>query len=493
MFRTTARSITRRGLAILPQPALLSGKDLKREAILRRRVNIAERTYEAYKVVLASPQFHKLGTPVQILRQYKDRRKTLTARDAVAAFYALGRRLRLPPGVKRCPIESDETLLELEADLMAGVPKLRSRDLCNVLVAAGYMQYRGQLLPTVCKQAERKIPQFAYRDLAYSIYALGRLNFREQALLAALITRATSVTKELRAVELSIIAEGLAGLRIAPGALIRNICETADTKIDQFGALELPTLLASFASLDWHDHKLLTSAAEHLPSLLTDMNPRGLCEMSVAFSAARLWLPPTLEALGSEAATKADMFSGAQAVAMLGAFAQLRWDQDEASKALGRQLRMQASRLRLPELAVALRALSRLPLACAPETLSVLITCISESQMPELHQLNETKTLLTLALLCNSLRHLHICPPQSLLRLLQASRIDEKPAPASRVERRAIVQLVDAQAHWAPSLCAIGLAHAGSVEALAGKVTEPPIAEAACSSGQRDGDKAMPF
>jgi len=225
----------------------------------------------------------------------------------------------------------------------------------------------------------------------------------------SLVTRARACL-----VQLVNVVSGLAALRVAPKAVLAAVSEVAIEKIDQFGAMELPTLLSCLASLNWHDERLLHSSAAQLTALLTDMNPRALCEVATAFAAGRAWIPPAFERLAQEAAAKVSFFSAAEAVTALAAFAQLRWDQPAASRAFGRAVAVWAPWLELNELAIGLHALTRLPDACEEETLCTLLRAVEHARFPDAGTPDEEAGAV-LTMLCNALRQHGAAPPAALL------------------------------------------------------------------------------
>ncbi len=441
-----------RRLAILTQPPLFSKADLQREAQLRRQIELAERTQRHHDAEAArAPQFREIARPEGVLATYMQQRARLSPRDAAAAFYALGSRLRVPAGTRRRRFEH-AGLQVLVDDVAAAVPALRSWELANVLLGAAYMQLRDDaLVAPVCEHAALKTPQFSLRGVASSLYALGRLERRDAALLPALLSRIEAEAAQLHAVEMAHAASGLAGLYVAPPALLGALASAAVEKIDQFGALEMPMLLSGLASLSWHDERLLGAAASQLPVVLPDAGPRALAQLAAAYAAAKAWIPPALEQLGSHAAATAGEFSAAEASAALGAFGALRWDQPAASRALGRRLAALAPWAHANEIAVGLDALTRLPGAAEDDTLSTLLRASRHVALPELGTPPSEEAVGALAMLCNALRHHGVRPHAALLgrlRELRGTRDVDEPAGAEPTDRRRIAQLMDALRHW---------------------------------------------
>ena len=107
-----------------------------------------------------------------------------------------------------------------------------------------------------------------------------------------------------------------------------------------FAVSHCPLSLSSLGALGHHDEQLLRLSAEHLPTLLKDMAPKGLSEMAAAFSRARLWIPSALDALSGEAAVKAELFEPTHAAVLLAALGQMRWDHAAAVSALVARLQM---------------------------------------------------------------------------------------------------------------------------------------------------------
>ena len=108
-----------------------------------------------------------------------------------------------------------------------------------------------------------------------------------------------------------LLASGLAALRLKPRDLLQPLGRAAVEKLETFGAVELSTLLGSLTTLRYHDLSLLRASAARLPEVVSDMNPRALCEMAAAFAAAdkRVWIPSALDVLAEESVAKARLLS----------------------------------------------------------------------------------------------------------------------------------------------------------------------------------------
>ena len=108
-----------------------------------------------------------------------------------------------------------------------------------------------------------------------------------------------------------LLASGLAALRLKPRDLLQPLGRAAVEKLETFGAVELSTLLGSLTTLRHHDLSLLRASAARLPEVVSDMNPRALCEMAAAFAAAdkRVWIPSALDVLAEESVAKARLLS----------------------------------------------------------------------------------------------------------------------------------------------------------------------------------------
>lgn len=357
--------IARRPLAILPQLPPMSAKFLRKEKKLRAEAEVAVRLQQtAREEALKTPQFSKLGRPGEVLRTYVAKRSQLTPADAAAAFYALGRMNRNAAyKIGTDPRANDGRAVELRADLAVSAPYLRSRDVANALLGAAYSRTSDQaLLDALCTAAAAKAPdQFSLRDVSSTVYALGRLGRRDTKLLPALLSRVSVEAPLFHAIEMSLTASGLADLEIAPPTALGRLSRAAIPKLDQFGAAELPRLLAALASLGWRDELLLRLSAERLPLLLADMEPKGLSATAAVLASADMWIPSALHILSTEASRKAPTFSARHASVTLAALGRMRWEHSAALDRLVRQIVHFAERneAELCDLALAVRALSR--------------------------------------------------------------------------------------------------------------------------------------
>ena len=331
-------AVARRALAILPQVPALSHADVKKELVLRRA---AERALawkrQAAREQAAAPQFGSIRRPSNVLKVYARKRAQLTPRDTAAAFYALGRLTQHAAYKVGCdPLHSHPLAIELRADLAACTPVLSSKDLANALRSAAYLRSTDQvLIDALCGAAASKArTHFSLRDVASTIYSLGRLGRPDEDLLPGLLSRLSREASSFHAIEMSQAASGLADLQLAPPTALRALSRAAIPKIEQFGASELPKLLSSLSSLGWHDEQLLRLSTARLGALLTDMSPKGLSEMALSLAASRLWIPSTLDELARETELKAADFSATEAAVMLAALGRLHWDHEGAVHAL---------------------------------------------------------------------------------------------------------------------------------------------------------------
>jgi len=221
--------------------------------------------------------------------------------------------------------------------------------------------------------------------------------------------------------------------------------------------VELPSLLSSLASLGVSDERLLRASADRLPDLLPDMNGRALAEFSAALAAAELWLPVALEQISDEAAEKLSFLRVADSLVLLAALAQLRWDRPPATPMLASRLAEFAPKLTAVQLGVALRALSRLPLAAACERGAAqrsLLQAVATVRLPgERSAPLGAADAAALAELCGALRHLRAEPPPRLVAHLAAVLPAASSAAAMRTlerdHRRALAKLADASREWA--------------------------------------------
>lgn len=463
-----------RSLAILPQAPQLSRGDLRREAALKRRIDLAERASQARLVALGSrPKFTGCKTTADVLDAYHGKRPILQPSDKAAAFYALGRLGCLPAHGGVAQLMEDARFAALRADLLEAVPRLRARQLSNVLQAAAYLQLRDPaLLDAIGEHGSRRADSFGLRDVVACVYSFGRLRWRDERLLSPLLEMAERDVRGLHSIDLANLATGLVGLHTAPPALLHGIVDVSLAKLPEFGSLELPALLSCLASLGHSNERLVHAAAGRLPDIVGEMNGRGLAEFSAALAAAQLWLPPTLQALGSEAAIKATRFRPADAVAMLAAFGQLRWDQTAASEALAIRIAGSAHRLSAPQIGLALKALARLPRArdaAHGAAQRALMRTAARVPLPGAPAASdqagdgaarpagaiaaETADLVALATLCNAMQHLGEPPPPQVraAAVAYALHAAEPPVGASHVQRRARAQIADASRAWGVS------------------------------------------
>ena len=330
-----------RPLAILPQMPRLSRSMLAKERELRRKAETAVRTQaRAEREALKSPQFSRQQRPSGLLKVYDEARDRLTPRDAAAAWFALGRLSRNAAyALARDPLANNRTAAMLRMDVATSAPHLVAKDVSKALLGAAYMRTSDDgLLSALTAVAADKAPAlFSPRDVATTVYALGRLPHAHALtpeLLPRLLSRVVHEAKELHAVEMSLAASGLADMRLAPPSALHALSRAALAKMGDFGAGELPLLLSALASLGHHDELLLRMSAHRLPLLLTDMPPKALATTAAVLATARLWIPSALEVLGAEAALKADAFTARQAAVLLAALGRMRWAHAGALRAM---------------------------------------------------------------------------------------------------------------------------------------------------------------
>ena len=330
-----------RPLAILPQMPRLSRSMLAKERELRRKAETAVRTQaRAEREALKSPQFSRQQRPSGLLKVYDEARDRLTPRDAAAAWFALGRLSRNAAyALARDPLANNRTAAMLRMDVATSAPHLVAKDVSKALLGAAYMRTSDDgLLSALTAVAADKAPAlFSPRDVATTVYALGRLpraHVLTPELLPRLLSRVVHEAKELHAVEMSLAASGLADMRLAPPSALHALSRAALAKMGDFGASELPLLLSALGSLGHHDELLLRMSAHRLPLLLTDMPPKALATTAAVLATARLWIPSALEVLGAEAALKADAFTARQAAVLLAALGRMRWAHAGALRAM---------------------------------------------------------------------------------------------------------------------------------------------------------------
>lgn len=356
----------------------------------------------------STPQFGNISRPSNVLKIYQQKRQILTPRDAAAAFYKLGKLNRASAArINADPLANHPTAIELRNDVAASAPYLPSREVANALLGAAYMRCSNEtVLSALCSAAAEKAPdRFSQRDVASVVYSLGQLGRRDEELLPKLLSRVAAEASSFHAIEMMLTAHGLADLQVAPPSALVALSRAAIPKIEQFGAEELPRLLSSLASLGFHDEQLVRLAAERLPLLLTDMTPKALSETLASLATAKMWIPAALQSLADEAVLKVDSFGAAHVAVTLAALGRLRWDHPAAVSALTARLNavarlelgegggggasysgrgalvpcsdstapMPPAACMLTELAIAMRALSRLPSALDAVALPELI------------------------------------------------------------------------------------------------------------------------
>ena len=345
---------------------------------------------------------------------------------------------------------TSHTMMLLREDLASCAKHLHSRDLCNVLLAAHYMRiWDDALLAPVCAAAAQKVEQFSLRDVATTVYSLGKLGRASDGeLLPRLLSRVRAEARELHAIELMYVASGLEDLRLAPPSLLPELTAAAGEKLEQFGARELGGFLGSLSSVGWHDHALLLDVEERLPLLVNDMGPHPLLGTVAAIAAADAWRPHALDLLCEQAVSIADQLSPEQTAALLASLGRLRWDHPAACAALSSRLRDCAPELPLDHLGVALRAASRLPNAASGEALGALRDAVALAPLPAVEGRPAGAQLRALAMVSNALVHLELPPPPRLLELLRRLDLDNGEPPTSGRERRALSKLGDARRTW---------------------------------------------
>ena len=268
-----------------------------------------------------------------------------------------------------------------------------------------------------------------------------------------------------------LLTSGLAALRLQLPDLLQPLGRAALDKLETFGAVELSSLLGGLTTLSHNDLSLLRASAARLPEVVSDMNPRALCEMAAAYAAAdrRVWIPSALDVLADESVAKARLFSQRQAAGCLAAFGVMRWDHAGLVAALGARLADFGPRLQLGELGLGLEGISRLPSGSEPETLRRLLDAAERLSLPPLHHAGDAERR-DAATLCSALRHLAAPPPAPLLRWLEmhaaesaeeatlaiatarersgADAVDDGAKSVVRFRRRNAAQLNDSRRFW---------------------------------------------
>ena len=184
---------SRRSLAILPQMPVMGSGFLKKERKLRADAERAVALQELARDEAAkTPQFSRLSKPSLVLKTYEQKRAKLTPRDVAAAFYRIGQLNRNSAyKMGRDSLDNHPRAMELRADLAVSAKYLPSKDLSNSLLGAAYARTSDEVLVSaLCTAAVGKArDQFQIRDVASSMYALGRLGRRDEALLPVLLSR----------------------------------------------------------------------------------------------------------------------------------------------------------------------------------------------------------------------------------------------------------------------------------------------------------------
>ena len=180
----------------MPQTPVLSENDRRRELQLRRAYEQVVRAQRREELAqLSTPQFRAVDEAFGVLETFEARRASNTPRDVAAAFYAFGRKARVPAGTELLlPPQEAQRMAMLQEDVISSLPFLPSTQLCNVLLACAYQQNRDPaLLGPLCALTLEKVAQLNLRDVSTTVYALGRLGHREdgdEPLLRAMLGRA---------------------------------------------------------------------------------------------------------------------------------------------------------------------------------------------------------------------------------------------------------------------------------------------------------------
>lgn len=442
-----------RALAILAQPPTLSRTDTRREQILRRSAEknvILQRrqTVDAFP----SPQFTRVPRPSTVLKMYLQARDMLSPRDVAAAFYRLGQLNRASAAkIRGDPLASQSSALKLHHDVATCAPHLPSREIANALLGAAYMRCSNEAtLQALCSAAAGKAAtHFSQRDMASTVYSLGLLCRHDDALLSKLLPRVVSEASTFHAIEIMLTAHGLADLQMAPCSALSALSRAAISKVQQFGAEELPRLLSSLASLGHHDEQLMRLSAQQLPLLLADMTPQGISQFLAALATAKIWIPSTLQLLADETVLKLPSFDAPHVMITLAALGRLRWDHPVVVSGLTTQFLKCAvrddsdlaaspwaarsadvhfsERCRIGDLAIVMWALARLPSAVELSVLPELVELSARllEQMKTVRQGEGVKAAAAwmgnpqhcqdVAMLCHGMVQLQLTPPPPLV------------------------------------------------------------------------------
>lgn len=424
--------VTRRSLAILPQVPVLSNRLIRKEERLRKIAESAASWQQRFRREAAlPPDFSRLKRPGSLLRLYDEKRDTLRPTDAAAALFSLGRLNRHSAyKVGRDPLADHPLAQCVRADVAACAPHLSSRPLANALLGAAYLRSSDEtLLSALCEAAAGKARgHFRLRDVASVVYALGRLQRPDAALMPALLSRVSSEAREMHALEMSLTCNGLADLHLAPPTALSALSNAAVAKIGDFGASELPMLLSALASLGWHDELLLRMSATHLPLLLTDMDPKGLATSAAVFAAGSIYIPAALQDLSAEAALKSELFSARHCAVTLTALGRMQWEDPAAIEALTARLAAHAKQQRaaLTDMAITVRALSRMPTgggavhAALPLLLDSAVLLLDRRARGG-RPMDDAELMRDLATLCNGVVQLGATPPRPLVEHARAA------------------------------------------------------------------------
>eukprot|EP00887_Chlorella_sp_A99_P005485 scaffold1.g5485.t1 len=323
----------------------------------------------------------------------------ITAANSLTKFSKL---LRGAPPAERQSVRRHPALAELLAHIEASMDGFAPRDICAVLQGCAWLQLAapGSLLEGLSLRLAAQARNAAPPDVVQSLWALAKLGFTSQALLAAVEQLAVcpepvacttagatgagasdsaggnsgsspvggqsaelSWLAHLPPSQLSILAWACAKLGNRSAPLLSAVAAelAAPGRAAGLSAGELSIALYAFGSLGWHPGpRVLGGLAALARRCLPELTAQGLAQCAFGLSKLSHRDPPLMAALAAEAARRADEFRPTELTMLLAAYSRLRLPEPALAAAAAARLQALAPTCTARDLADVLSSLATL-------------------------------------------------------------------------------------------------------------------------------------
>lgn len=227
------------------------------------------------------------------------------------------------------------------------------------------------------------VPTLAARDLTLAAYSFAKLGFIFPDLFEAIARDVLDVARDLTARDLQMLMVAFARARYRDPELLEALSLQAQRRIAQFSAESLVLTIRAMAFFDSIDSSFFTRAVAQLPRIIVTFRPVDVTTMLNSVAAVQVHSPALVDVVTPFILEKAPTFTPSDWLSALRGYASLGCKDAMFLTALN--MHLEASKLTLHQLCVAILDCSKLSFACGSATLVEAASAKADADAAPLH------------------------------------------------------------------------------------------------------------